>query len=172
MRNLAFRSETETLILDSLVCSLNEIGHMSFLRSERILNTLLTENHIQSSPFFELFKANLMKLSYGVVHNKALATSTNADTVIMNEYEHDIYVDEGTPLMKMHKMLTSLTQLMELEIMEAAEVLSDVYGKEKRLFGCEEMENVYRRVLSERDSGYAGWARGVEQWVKEWYRLW
>lgn len=109
MRNLAFRSETETLILDSLVCSLNEIGHMSFLRSERILNTLLTENHIQSSPFFELFKANLMKLSYGVVHNKALATSTNADTVIMNEYEHDIYVDEGTPLMKMHKMLTSLT---------------------------------------------------------------
>lgn len=52
MRNLSFRSETETLILDSLTCSLNEIGHMSFLRSERILNTFLSENCIQSSPFF------------------------------------------------------------------------------------------------------------------------
>lgn len=167
MRNLSFRSETETLILDSLICSLNEIGHMSFLRSERILNSFLSENHIKDSPFFELFKAKLMKVSYDVVHNKALATSTNSDTVIMNEYKHDIYVDEGTPFIKMHKMLASLTKLMELEIMEATEVLSDVYGKEKRLFGCEAMEKVYRRVLSGRESGYEGWARSVDQWVKE-----
>lgn len=33
LRNLSYRSEMETLMIDSLVFSLNEIGHMSFLRS-------------------------------------------------------------------------------------------------------------------------------------------
>lgn len=150
MRNLLYRSENETLILDSLVCSLNEIGHMSFLRSERILNKYLTSNNIALSEYYDILKARLQKVSYLVAHNKNLAAPTNADTVIMDNYKHDIYVDEGTPFMKVHKMIANLTELIKLEVMASMEVLFDIFGKSDPLFVSERMEKVYRRLFCAR----------------------
>ena len=39
VRNLAVRSERESMMLARVVCALNEMGHASFLRCERMLNT-------------------------------------------------------------------------------------------------------------------------------------
>lgn len=90
---------------------------MSFLRSERVLNPYLTQNNISKSPFYELLKTRLQKISYYVVHNKALSAPTNADTVIMDDYKHDIYYDEGTPMIKADKMLQNLTEMIKLEFL-------------------------------------------------------
>lgn len=47
--NLLQASDSAVLAMDFLLCSLNEIGSMSFLRSERILNSYLGRNHLQDS---------------------------------------------------------------------------------------------------------------------------
>ena len=69
-----------------------------------------------------------------MVHNKALSAPTNADTVIMDNYRHDIYFDEGTPMLKVSKMIKNLNEMIALEFMVSVEVLMDVYSKAKRLF--------------------------------------
>jgi len=47
----------------------------------------------------------LKKVSVLVGNNKKLATPTNADTVILDNYSHDIFVDEASPLKKVMKMI-------------------------------------------------------------------
>lgn len=74
---------------------------MSFLRCERILNPHLTHNNISQSPLFETFRVALAKASYHVVSGKLLAAPTNADTVIMDNYSHDIYFNDGATLVKL-----------------------------------------------------------------------
>lgn len=48
-RNLLRQSSTETLMMDSLICSINEIGHMSFLRAERMINVHLRGTKINQN---------------------------------------------------------------------------------------------------------------------------
>lgn len=50
----------------------------------------------------------LKKVSLLVVHNKKLATPTNADTVILDNYAYDIFVDEASPLTKVNQMISNL----------------------------------------------------------------
>lgn len=44
--NVDFSGDREVLKGDFLVCSLNEIGSMAYLRSERILNIYLGKNEV------------------------------------------------------------------------------------------------------------------------------
>jgi fructose-1,6-bisphosphatase len=138
---------------------------MSFLRCERILNPHLTHNNVSQSPLFDIFRAALAKASHHVVRGKLLSAPSNADTVIMDNYRHDIYVDEGIIMGRLEKMLVGLTELMTLEVVESIEVLGDIYGK-GRLFKCDRMENMYRALSLGKEGGYQVWSRKVKQWIQ------
>lgn len=138
---------------------------MSFLRSERILNPHLTHNNISQSPLFDIFRVALAKVSHHVVKGKLLSAPSSADTVIMDNYRHDIYVNEGIIMGRLEKMLVGLTELMTLEVMESITVLDDVYGK-GRVFKCEKMEDMHRALSSGKEEGYRAWSRKVKEWIQ------
>lgn len=51
--------------------------------------------------------ANLKKVSYLVSENKLLAIPSNADTILMNSYIHDVYVSEGNAFRRLNTMMDS-----------------------------------------------------------------
>lgn len=53
--NIDIFADSEVLKGDFLVCSLNEIGSMSFLRAERILNIYLGKNEVHKENPKEVF---------------------------------------------------------------------------------------------------------------------
>lgn len=65
-----------------------------------MLNKFLTKNNISSSPFYPLMNAKLKKLSTIVANNKRQCNPTNAETVILDNYTHDVFVDEASSLKK------------------------------------------------------------------------
>ena len=54
--NIDLWADTEVLKGDFLVCSLNEIGSMAFLRSERILNIYLGKNELHKETPKKVFE--------------------------------------------------------------------------------------------------------------------
>ena len=134
MRNLVWRDETETCLLDRLICALNEVGHMSFLRAERLLNKFLTKNNLPQSPLYDLLMIRLKRASPLVGENKIIAFPTNAETIIMDNYKHDIYVDVATPLYKTTRMLRNVTHIMSVEMQAFMQVLPDIYKGAERVF--------------------------------------
>ena len=62
------------------------MGHMSFLRTERILNQHLTSNDIKKKGYYPLLMSRLKKVSLLVGKNKLIAAPTNADTILMDNY--------------------------------------------------------------------------------------
>jgi histidine ammonia-lyase len=156
-------------MLDSLVCALNEMGHMSFLRAERILNKHLTSNRLAANKeHYELLMISLKKVSTLVAQNKLLAVPTNAETVIMDNYQHDIFVDEGSPICKLTRMLANLREIMKVEVFAATDVLHDFYGSLPRIFASEEMEGVYREFHKVHSRGdFREIAARVEKWLND-----
>lgn len=133
MVNLLYRSQSDILLLDSVACGLNQIGHMSFLRTERMLNRFLTKNKIENSESYSLMLTKLKKVSVLVSLNRKMMGPTNADTVIMDNYSHDIFVDQGSPYTKIRELIDNLNELLKLELSVAIEVLHGLYG-EKAIF--------------------------------------
>ena len=88
--------------------------------------------------------ARLKKVSLFVAKNKLIAAPTNAETVIMDNYQHDIFVDETTPINKVNQMINNITQLLQLEQFCSSSVLSDTYPDAEPLFADKEMDQVYR----------------------------
>jgi hypothetical protein len=80
---------------------------MSFLRAERILNKHLGKNTIELNEHYEYLMANLKKVSYLVSENKLLAIPSNADTILMNNYIHDVYISEGNAFKRLITMMDS-----------------------------------------------------------------
>ena len=56
----------------------------------------------------------LKQLSLLVPRNKLLACPTSADTVIMDNYQHDIFTDPASLLIKADTMIGNIGQLMGL----------------------------------------------------------
>ena len=81
---------------------------MSFLRAERMLNKYLAKNGLSESPVYDLLMTKLKKVSLLVSHNRKLASPTNADTVILDNYAHDVFVDEFSPSKKTTQMISNL----------------------------------------------------------------
>lgn len=140
-------------MLDRLILALNEIGHMSFLRSERKINPHLCHNNISKSPFIDLIRMALVKASHHVVNGKLLSGPTNADTVIMENYRHDIYFNDGVILGRLNKTINGLTELMGIEAIESIEIIEDMFGK-GRLFKNDQMEKVYRELTKGKEDGF------------------
>jgi histidine ammonia-lyase len=107
------------MLLDELIMGLNELGHMSFLRSERMLNRHLGKNNISKNHHFEYLHILLKKYSYFVAENKVLAIPGSIDTVLMQDYKHDLYVHEGTAHARLTALLKNLKYLCKLELMAA-----------------------------------------------------
>ena len=51
--------------------------------------------------------ANLKKVSYLVSENKLSAFPSNADTILMNNYIHDVYISEGNSFKRLNTMMDS-----------------------------------------------------------------
>jgi histidine ammonia-lyase len=165
VRNLALRAESETMLLDQLILSFNEIGHMSFLRAERILNLHLGKNNIRSSPHFEYLRAQLRKASYLVPENKLLSSPSSADTILLQDYRHDIYVHEGSAHVRFTAMLANLRRILRVELMAALEVIFDMYAKEDSLFLNREMEEAYLQLVGIRSEDSLQYGAGIEEWL-------
>ena len=73
-----------------------------------MLNKFLTKNNISSSTFYPLMSAKLKKLSTIVGNNKRQCNPTNAETVILDNYAHDIFADEASPLKKITIMIQNI----------------------------------------------------------------
>lgn len=58
-----------------------------------MLNRFLTKNKIENSESYSLMLTKLKKVSVLVSLNRKMMGPTNADTVIMDNYAHDIFVD-------------------------------------------------------------------------------
>ena len=52
----------------------------------------------------------------------------------MDNYAHDIFVNEGLPFIKMSKMLSNLKEIAQLEASAAVEILEEVYKQPTHLF--------------------------------------
>jgi len=50
IRNMLMESDTFSLKLDFAICCLQEMGAMSFLRAERLLNSYLGKNNLLKKP--------------------------------------------------------------------------------------------------------------------------
>jgi hypothetical protein len=55
-----------------------------------------------------LLLARLKKVSYLVAKNKLLAIPTGCDTIIMQNFSHDVFVDEGTPFSKVKQIVSNI----------------------------------------------------------------
>ena len=84
----------------------------------------------------------LKKVSQLVARNKLTAAPTNADTIIMDNHSHDIFVDEGTPYNKTMTMIDNVAEIMRLELFVASSVLTDTY-KVGELFADSRIQKVY-----------------------------
>lgn len=49
--------------------------------------------------------ANLKKVSYLVSENKLSAIPSNTDTILMNNYIHDVYISEGNSFKRLNAMM-------------------------------------------------------------------
>ena len=89
-------SDTFSLKLDYVILSLQEIGAMSFLRSERILNSYLGKNKIdQRSPAY-ISLNTMMKSAINLTsRNKVLSEMGNFDTMNISNYKEDVYFSQG-----------------------------------------------------------------------------
>ena len=122
------------------------MGHMSFLRTERILNRFLTANDIEKKGYCPLLMTKLKKNALLVGKNKLIAAPTNADTILMDNYQHDIYVDTATPLNKVNSIINNVTEIMKLEMFCASSVLADTYPGAPQLFANSQMETPYKKL--------------------------
>ena len=71
--------------------------------------------------------------------NKLLGIPSSTDTILMQEYQHDVYVHEGTAHTRLTTILLNLKYLFKLEVMAALEVIFSIYAKEDSLFLSQEM---------------------------------
>lgn len=140
VRNLALRANSEVLQLDNLVLSINEIGHMSFLRAERMQNKKLGRNELQKSGKLGSLRAGLQRSNYKVSEDKLLTLPTNSDTVLMDDYKQDVFSHEGLLFRKLSKMVENTRSILEVELRTSKEVLQGLYG-EKPIFVNAEMED-------------------------------
>ena len=94
--NMLQESDTFSLKLDYVILSLQEIGAMSFLRSERILNSYLGKNKIdQRSPAY-ISLNTMMKSAINLTsRNKVLSEMGNFDTMNISNYKEDVYFSQG-----------------------------------------------------------------------------
>ena len=109
----------------------------------------------------------MRQISLLVGRSKYLTAPTNAETVIMDNYAHDIYVDEAAPLFKANKMLKNLRSIMKLELLTSTDVLSDIYGSScpPRVFVNEDMQSVYSHFDSVHKKGdFKLSEEAIEKW--------
>ncbi len=129
--NMDLRSEQEIQNIDYLLCALVEIGAMSYLRSERILNSYLGKNHLFdcSNPrrfsLMSLLQKGILKAS----ENKTLTYPTNFDTMNIGNYYKDVYYNDQRPLERMIKIFDNLYFLMNLEVYSAVTALKEFQGE-------------------------------------------
>jgi hypothetical protein len=84
----------------------------------------------------------------------------------MQEYQHDVYVHEGTAKNRLSTITLNLKYLFKLEVMAALEVISSVYANEGALFLSEEMEAAYLELVSFRTRDSIEYGKAVEKWLK------
>jgi histidine ammonia-lyase len=116
---------------------------MSFLRSERLLNKYLNKSDIANNQHFSYLMILLKKNSYLVCENKQLAISSSADTILLNNYTHDVYANEGSSYKRLLALLQNTKRIVKLELMAALEVIFGMYGKKGSLFANDSMEKTY-----------------------------
>ena len=132
-----------------------------------MLNKFLTKNKVEGSPFYSLMLARMKKVSVLVSRNRKMMGSSNADTVIMDNYAHDIFVDEGSPYAKMTNLIANLKELMGLELLVAAEVLQGLYG-EGEIFVNQEMRELYIFLVKKREEGdFFKLMEEIGQWMEK-----
>jgi histidine ammonia-lyase len=95
--NMLLRSDGLTLKLDFLICSLNEIGSMSHLRSERILNKYLGKNNVtrESCGSYEAMSVLMQKTIHLISNNRLICAPSNADTMNIENYQMDIFFTQS-----------------------------------------------------------------------------
>lgn len=94
-----------------LICALNEIGSMAFMRTERMLNFYLGKNNFQKSnpEDYNLLVGWIGKVSYFVPRNRLIASPSNADTMNHHNFEQDIYHNDGANYSKFGVMMSGLS---------------------------------------------------------------
>lgn len=126
--NLLQDSDTFSLKLDYVILSMQEIGAMSFLRSERILNSYLGKNKIdQTSPEYISLKALMRSCIKLASRNKILSEMGNFDTMNINNYNEDIFFSSGAYFLKCEELIKNLYNIMTLEILSSIQALRSLY---------------------------------------------
>lgn len=123
------------------------------------------KNNIRNSIHYEYLRLLLKKSSYLVGENKLLATPSSADTILLHDYQHDIYSHEATAHNRLTTMLSNLPRIFKVELMGALEVIFSMYAKEKTLFVNEEMEEVYLGLIGLRSEDSLSYGEAVAEWL-------
>jgi len=70
---------------------------------------------MQRHSHYHFLMQKLHQISYLVVENKLLACPSSADTIMLDNYLHDIFRNEGSMLSKLTLMLNNLRTMLTLE---------------------------------------------------------
>jgi len=70
-----------------------------------MLNLYLGGPKISNSENYDYLKIMNKKVSYLLNENKLLAAPTNTDTILMDNYKHDIFTFDGLLFRKANKMI-------------------------------------------------------------------
>lgn len=112
-------SDTFSLKMDYLICSLQEIGALSFLKSERILNSYLGKNKLKTHPHYQSLLSMLTTCLSFTSKNKILSEMTNFDTCNIDNYQRDIFYNPGSFYNKITELTNNLYVIMTVEILSS-----------------------------------------------------
>lgn len=112
--NLLLESDTFALKMDYLICCLQEIGAMSFLRTERILNEYLGKNKLKDRPEYRSLLSMLTSALKCTSQNKILSEMTNFDTCNIDSYDKDIFYNSGLFYGKLKALFENLYYVMTI----------------------------------------------------------
>jgi histidine ammonia-lyase len=101
---------------------------MSFLRAERMLNLHTRGSKIKNNENYDYLTIVNKKVSYLLNENKLLASPTNTDTILMDNFRHDIFTFDGLLFRKASKMIENVKSILQMEVQTSLEVLGTMYA--------------------------------------------
>lgn len=126
IRNLLSQSDSFTLKIDFVICCLQEMGAMSFLRAERILNSYLGKNKLTKREVYPTLYSLMQSTLQRTSKNKLLSEMTNFDSCNIDSYQKDIFYNPGAVFSKIEELFSNLYGVMTLEILSSLEGLRDL----------------------------------------------
>lgn len=126
IENIGLWTDHQNFLIDSTLCALHEIGNMTFIRTERTLNTRLAKTNLEGEhPYAHVdhLKAAMERTIFCVTNNRLLCSPSSADTLNISNYQRDVFANNGKCYHKYTHIMHNLHNILTLEVMASLAAL-------------------------------------------------